>query len=166
MSRTATRRSRTRFDARALPAAKPAPFPEFIEPSHPTLREKAPSGERWVHEIKFDGYRAQAHLRQGQPAIYTRRGCYWTRRFQPIADALATLPADDLILDGEAVVADSRGVPDFGLLHADLAGGRKDRLLYYAFDLLYLDRIDLRAVRLAERKRVLLELVAGSSERT
>jgi hypothetical protein len=55
-----------------------------------------------------------------------RRGYDWTQRFQPIADALATLPADDLILDGEAVVADSRGVPDFGLLHADLAAGRKD----------------------------------------
>jgi bifunctional non-homologous end joining protein LigD len=152
-------------DPSVVPGAKPAPFPGFVEPSHPTLREKAPSGGRWVHEIKFDGYRAQAHLRQGRPAIYTRRGYDWTRRFQPIADALATLPADDLIMDGEAVVADSRGVPDFGLLHADIAAGRKDRLLYYAFDLLYLDGADLRAVQLAERKRVLLELLAGSSER-
>jgi bifunctional non-homologous end joining protein LigD len=85
------------LDARALPGAKPAPFPGFIEPSHPTLRNKAPSGARWVHEIKFDGYRTQLHLQQGCPAIYTRRGYDWTRRFQPIADALATLPADDLI---------------------------------------------------------------------
>ena len=67
----------------------------------------------------------------------------------------------DLILDGEAVVADSRGVPDFGLLHADLAAGRKDRLLYYAFDLLYLDGFDLRGARLAERKRMLAELLAA-----
>ena len=89
----------------------------------------------------------------------------WTRRFQPIADALAALPANDLILDGEAVVADSRGIPDFGLLHADLAAGRKDRLLYYAFDLLYLDGFDLRGARLAERKRLLAELLAGASER-
>ena len=118
-----------------------------------------------MHEIKFDGYRTQAHLRNGRPAIYTRRGYDWTLRFQPIADALATLPANDLILDGEAVVADSRGVPDFGLLHADLAAGRKDRLLYYAFDLLYLDGFDLRGARLAERKRVLAQLLAGASER-
>jgi bifunctional non-homologous end joining protein LigD len=98
-------------------------------------------------------------------AIYTRAGYDWTLRFQPIAHALPALPADNLILDGEAVVADTRGIPDFGLPHAGLAAGRKDRLLYYAFDLLYLDGVDLRGVRLAERKRVLAELLAGSSER-
>jgi bifunctional non-homologous end joining protein LigD len=118
-----------------------------------------------VHEIKFDGYRTQAHLQKGQPTIYTRAGYDWTLRFQPIADALTALPANELILDGEAVVADSRGIPDFGLLHADLAAGRKGRLLYYAFDLLYLDGFDLRPVPLSERKRALAELLAGASER-
>ena len=144
MSQAAVHRPPARFDASVVPGAKPTPFPGFVEPSHPTLREKAPSGERWVHEIKFDGYRAQAHLRNGQPAIYARAGYDWTLRFQPMADALATLPATDLIMDGEVVAADSRGVPDFGLLHADLAAGRKDRLPYYAFDLLYLEGFDLR----------------------
>jgi bifunctional non-homologous end joining protein LigD len=147
------------------PAPGPAPSPGFIEACRPALREEAPSGGRWNHEIKFDGYRAQAHLRNGQPAVYTRAGYDWTLRFQPIADALATLPATDLILDGEAVVAESRGVPDFGLLHADLAAGRKDRLVYYAFDLLYLDGFDLHGVRLSERKHALAELLAGASER-
>jgi bifunctional non-homologous end joining protein LigD len=154
-----------RVDPSVVPGARPAPSPGFIEPCRPALREEAPSGGRWIYEIKFDGYRAQAHLRNGQPAVYTRAGYDWTLRFQPIADALATLPATDLILDGEAVVADSRGVPDFGLLHADLAAGRQDRLLYYAFDLLYLDGFDLRGARLAERKHVLAELLAGGSER-
>jgi bifunctional non-homologous end joining protein LigD len=124
------------------PAPGPAPSPGFIEACRPALREEAPSGGRWNHEIKFDGYRAQAHLRNGQPAVYTRAGYDWTVRFQPIADALATLPATDLILDGEAAVADSHGVPDFGVLHADPAAGRKDRLLYYAFALLHLDGFD------------------------
>ena len=78
--------------------------PGLVEPCHPTLREKAPSGGRWVHGIKSGGYRTQAHLRKGRPTIYTRAGYDWTRRFQPNADALATLPATDLILDGEAVV--------------------------------------------------------------
>ena len=55
-----------------VPGAKPAGFPGFIEPCHPTLREEAPSGGRWIHEIKFDGYRTQAHLQKGQPTIYTR----------------------------------------------------------------------------------------------
>jgi hypothetical protein len=123
VSRAAVQRKPARLDARA------APYPGFIEPSHPTLREKAPSGERWVHEIKLDGYRAQAHLQVGRPAIYTRRVYDWTLRFRTIADALATLPADSVILDGEVVVADSRGIPNFALLHADLAAGREDRLL-------------------------------------
>jgi bifunctional non-homologous end joining protein LigD len=148
-----------------IPGAKPASLPGFVTPCHPTLREKAPSGERWIYEIKFDGYRTQAHLQKGRPTIYTRAGYDWTLRFQPIADALAALPANELILDGEAVVADSRGVPDFGLLHADLAAGRKGRLLYYAFDLLYLNGFDLRPVRLSERKRALAELLVGASER-
>jgi bifunctional non-homologous end joining protein LigD len=60
-------------------------------------------------------------------------------RFQTVADALAALPANDLILDGEAIVADSRGMPDFGLQHADLAAGRQNRLLYHAFDLLQIE---------------------------
>jgi bifunctional non-homologous end joining protein LigD len=154
-----------RVDPSVVLGATLAPFPGFIEPCHPTLRQKAPSGGNWVHEIKFDGYRTQAHLRNAEPAIYTRRGYDWTRRFQPTADALAALSAKDLILDGEAVVADSRGMPDFGLLHADLAAGRQDRLLYYAFDLLYLDGFDLRGARLVERKRLLSELLAGASER-
>jgi bifunctional non-homologous end joining protein LigD len=165
MSQAAVHRPPARFDASVVPGAKPASSPGFVEPCHPSLREQAPSGAAWIHEIKFDGYRAQAHLRNRRPAIHTRRGHNWTQRFQPIADALAELPANDLILDGEAVVADSRGIPDFGLLHADLAAGRKDRLLYYAFDLLYLDGFDLRATPLGERKRLLAELLAHASER-
>jgi bifunctional non-homologous end joining protein LigD len=155
MSQAAVQRPPARFDASVVTGAKPAPFPGCVERCHPTLHEEAPAGGRWVHEIKFEGYGAQAHLRNGRPAIYTRRAYDWTLRFRTIADALAALPADDLILDGEAVVADSRGVPDLGLLHADLATGRKDRPLYYAFDLLYLDGFDLRGARLAERKRLL-----------
>jgi bifunctional non-homologous end joining protein LigD len=63
--------SPARFDAGVVAGAKPAPFPGFVEPCHPTLREQAPPGVRWIHEIKFDGYRTQAHLRNGRPAIYT-----------------------------------------------------------------------------------------------
>jgi bifunctional non-homologous end joining protein LigD len=81
-----------RVDPSVVAGAKPAPFPGFVEPCHPTLREEAPSGGRWIHEIKFDGYRTQAHLRNGRPAIYTRRAYDWTRRFQTIADALREGP--------------------------------------------------------------------------
>jgi bifunctional non-homologous end joining protein LigD len=96
-----------RIDPSVVPGATPAPFPGFVDPCHPALRQGLPSGAGWVHEIKFDGYRAQAQRRGGQPAIYTRRGHDWTLRFQPIADALVALSAQDLILDFEAVVAEA-----------------------------------------------------------
>jgi bifunctional non-homologous end joining protein LigD len=121
-----------------------------------------PSGRRWIHEIKFDGYRTQAQLKAGVAKTYTRSGYDWTRRFRPIAQALTRLPVNDLVLDGEMIVADASGVPDFAALHADLAAGRKDRLVYYAFDLLYLDGIDLRAAPLIERKRLLASILAGA----
>ena len=73
MSRAAAQRTPVGFNASVLPGAKPARFPGFVEPCHPTLREKAPAGGRWVHEIKLDGYRTQAHRRNGRPAIYTQR---------------------------------------------------------------------------------------------
>jgi ATP-dependent DNA ligase len=132
MSQAAVHCPPVRLDASVVPGAKPAPFPGFIEPCHPTLREEAPSGGDWVHEIKLDGYRTQAHLRSRRPAVYTRAGYDRTLRFQTIADALANLPADELILDGDAVVAGSRDISDFGLLRAALARGfemlaRQDR---------------------------------------
>ena len=102
-----------RVDPSVAPGAKPAPFPGFLEPCHPTLRQEPPSGGSSVHEIKFDGYRTQAHLRNGEPALYTRRGYDWTLRIRSI-DAVAALPAKDLILDGEAVVVDSRGIRILG----------------------------------------------------
>ena len=69
MSQAAVQRPPARFDASVVAGAKPAPFPGFVEPSHPTLREKASTRPRWVHEIKSDGYHIQAHLQAGRPAI-------------------------------------------------------------------------------------------------
>jgi bifunctional non-homologous end joining protein LigD len=67
------RASRRRFSP-AVPGAKPAPFPGFIEPCDPTLREQAPAGSEWLHGIKIDGYRAQLHIRDGQIRVYCRSG--------------------------------------------------------------------------------------------
>jgi bifunctional non-homologous end joining protein LigD len=118
------------------------------------LRPNVPEGPHWVYEIKYDGYRVQAHLNRGEPTV-TSEGHDWSKQFKPIALALAKLQAKYLIADGEVVVIDSHGVPDFSALHADLATGRTDRLLYYTFDLLYLDGFDLRASPLLQPKRVL-----------
>ena len=78
--------------AAKLPGAKGAPFPKFIEPSLATLVGKPPSGDRWVHEIKFDGYRLQVHVKQGSATFYTRRGYDWTRKFKSLEAAVWNLP--------------------------------------------------------------------------
>lgn len=116
-----------------------------------------------MREIKFDGYRMQAHLREGRSIIYTRRVHDWTHRMLSIAEAVKALPTNDLILDGELIVQSEEGHSDFGLLQDDLVCGRRDRMTYYAFDLLYLDGFDLRGAPLTERKRVLDEFLIRSS---
>ncbi len=93
------------MSARAARADAPA----FIEPCLATLRDKAPEGEEWIHEIKFDGYRTQAHLDGANTTIYTRRGYDWTDRFEAIATSLRKLRIKRAILDGEIIVPDERG---------------------------------------------------------
>jgi bifunctional non-homologous end joining protein LigD len=137
---------------------KPGPLPGFIEPALATLRPKAPTGESWLHEIKFDGYRIQAHVADGEARLLTRSGLDWSDRFQPVADALAALPGS-VILDGEIVVEDASGVSDFSALQADLAASRADRFAYYAFDLVHENGEDLRPKPLTERKTRLAALL-------
>jgi bifunctional non-homologous end joining protein LigD len=134
-------------------------MPSFIPPCLPTLRGKVPIGDRWLHEIKFDGYRVQGRLQAGIPTLLTRNGHDWTHRFGSIAAAIASVPANDLVLDGEIIVADDRGASDFNALTSALKAGQPTDMLYYAFDLLHLDGFDLRGAPLIERKRVLAELI-------
>jgi bifunctional non-homologous end joining protein LigD len=113
-------RSSSRFLARALSGAKPAPFPGFIEPMLATLGNKVPSGPGYVHEVKLDGYRVQAHLNDGRVTLFTRSGLDWTKRFPTIAADIARLPAGKLVIDGEVVSSDAEGRPNFGALQDDL----------------------------------------------
>jgi bifunctional non-homologous end joining protein LigD len=85
-------RSSSRLLARILHGAKPAPFPGFIEPALATLRSKVPTGARFVHELKLDGYRVQTHLLDGRVTLYTRTGLDWTIRFPTIAADAGRLP--------------------------------------------------------------------------
>jgi bifunctional non-homologous end joining protein LigD len=101
----------------------------------------------------------QAHLDGGRARLFTRRGYDWTPRFAALASALTDLPANNIILDGEVIVQGETGVADFDALQADLASGRSERMVYFAFDLLYLDGFDLRKAPLIERKRVLAALL-------
>jgi bifunctional non-homologous end joining protein LigD len=102
-----------------LAGAQQAPQPGFIPFCDPTLREHAPAGPDWVHEIKIDGYRAQLHVRRGKITVYSRSGYDWTDEFAPIAAAAQALASHDLIIDGEATVLGNTGLPDFQALRRE-----------------------------------------------
>jgi bifunctional non-homologous end joining protein LigD len=126
----------------AVEVPKAAPrgaLPDFIPPELATLVDKAPDGERWIHEMKFDGYRTAGHLRSGRVRMLTRKDLDWTSRFHPIAEALAGLTGLNAYLDGEIAVVGEDGVTSFAELQAVLSDGLASRLVYYAFDLLHLD---------------------------
>ena len=127
----------------------------FVKPQLATLKTKAPNGDRWLHEIKYDGYRVQVHVNSGRKKVYTRNGLDWTKRFSVIAGALDI--SGQAIIDGEVVVV-HEGRTNFSELQAELAAGRQDRLVYYAFDLLWRDG-DLRKLPQIERKQALLNLL-------
>ncbi|MDO1584256.1 DNA ligase D [Rhizobium oryzicola] len=145
--------------------AKPAPMPDFIEPQLATLVKTAPTGKRWLHEIKLDGYRLQARIDKGKVRLLTRTGLDWTDRFgADIVAALKALPVEAAILDGEVAVEGGSGATDFSLLQQDLSEDRDDRFTFYAFDLLYLDGQDLTRSPLLSRKEALSNLLADAGK--
>ena len=131
----------------------------FLGYLDPTEVDRPPSGEVWAHEIKWDGYRAQAHLTAGRATVYTRKGNDWTARFGPIARAIELLPVRSAILDGEAVALDRKGVADFHELHRRQLGQADGKITYKAFDLLWLNGKDLRPQPWSERKSRLQTLI-------
>jgi len=136
-----------------------APLPAFVPPSLATLRTEAPAGRGWVHEIKFDGYRIQARLEDGDVRLLTRKGLDWTDKFPNIAEAVAKLPAHTALIDGEIVVEDESGVSSFSGLQAALKAGDRKNFVYYVFDLLHHDGRDLSDMPLVERKAELARLI-------
>jgi bifunctional non-homologous end joining protein LigD len=136
-----------------------APLPGFIEPALATGIGKVPGGERWVHEIKFDGYRVQLHIANEDIKVFTRRGHDWTNRFKKIAGDAFLINASSAIIDGEVVVPAADGTTDFSVLQNQLRG-KSDKIVMIAFDLLYLNGFDLRRLPLIERKAHLKKLIA------
>jgi len=162
--RRSTHRSPARFLGRVVEGAGAGPFPGFVQPCRPTERSEPPSGEVWLHEIKHDGYRVQAHVREGEPRLYTMNGHDWTARMPALAASVRALPVNNVILDGEVVAVDAKGLPSFFELPSALGVPTrvKGRLVYYAFDMLYLDGFDLRGAALVDRKRVLDALLVNT----
>lgn len=143
--------------------ARNATLPKFIEPALATLKPKPPAGDRWLHEIKFDGYRIQVHIDDGKVKLLTRSGLDWTEKFgDDVIKSCVALPVKNAVLDGEIVVERDNGASDFSALQHDLSEGRTDRFRYYAFDMLHLDGKSLLNAGLIERKHLLEKLLPST----
>jgi bifunctional non-homologous end joining protein LigD len=134
-----------------LTGAHKAKLPDQLKPELATLVEKAPEGQ-WSYEIKFDGYRIMARIDHDDVKLFTRNGHDWTHKLPKQAKALAALNLESAWLDGEMVVADEHGVPDFQALQNAFDAGASANILYYLFDLPYLNGVDLREVPVEERR--------------
>ncbi|CUX68639.1 ATP-dependent DNA ligase (plasmid) [Agrobacterium tumefaciens] len=139
------------------------PMPDRVEPALAQLKAHPPQGDQWSWELKWDGYRLAIHIEPTGVRILTRSGHDWTHRFPAIEQAARALGPATMIIDGEAVVLDAEGRPDFGLLQKSLgasgktAGNRASDAILYAFDLIYLDGHDLRNVEYRSRRHLLEE---------
>ena len=146
---------------------KSAPLPKYRKPQLATLVDDVPPGNRWMHEIKFDGYRALVAVRGREARIYTRNGKDWSDKFAPLIDAITSLDLPSALIDGEIVAYDAKGNPDFSALQKVLkrgAGAQKpsDNLALHAFDLLELEGEDLAKLPNIERKERLEALLAAA----
>ncbi|MGY2732532.1 DNA ligase D [Sphingomonas sp. UYP23] len=134
----------------------------FQEPQLCTLVDSVPSGNQWLHEVKYDGYRALIAVAKGKATVFTRSGLDWTDKFQDIADAVAKLPVKTALLDGE-IVAFKDGKPDFSTLKNAISSGGE--MTFFAFDLLQLDGEDLTGLANIARKERLEPLIDGKDAR-
>jgi bifunctional non-homologous end joining protein LigD len=139
--------------------AKRRKRPGFVAPQLATLVEAPPTGEGWLFEVKFDGYRTEIAASGDDVRAYTRSGLDWTDRFPRVIAAVKSLDLDGLLMDGEIVALDQDGRSNFGALQNALQAGRAD-LVYAVFDLLREGGRDWRAAPLRERKARLAELLA------
>ncbi len=135
-------------------------LPKFVEPQLATLVTAVPEEPGWLHELKFDGYRLFCRIDNRRVSVLTRNAQDWTARFGVLTQAATRLPARQAIIDGEIVAVDDDGSQSFQRLQNSLRDGNAARLVYYAFDILYLDGRDLRAAPLLERKKLLQRLLS------
>jgi bifunctional non-homologous end joining protein LigD len=141
------------------PGARKRAMPDMLAPQLATLVEAPPDGEGWLHEIKYDGYRLLARIEHGAVRLTTRNQLDWTGKFPELARALAGLPVDTALIDGEVVALAPDGTSSFAALQQHLSRGDTGGLVFYAFDLLYRDGYDLTGAALEDRKAALAEIV-------
>ncbi|MBL8844221.1 MAG: non-homologous end-joining DNA ligase [Hyphomicrobium zavarzinii] len=139
-------------------------LPAFVAPCLATLTDAPPAGELWLHEIKLDGYRLQARITGGKTQLLTRSGLDWTARFSSLAKSLSEVPVQSALIEGEAVVLTEKGVSSFSALVQALEQGRSGDITFVAFDLLYLDGVDMRRAPLIERKDLLKAVLERAAD--
>ena len=155
MELEAYRRKRKFRIPTAITGAKKSELPKFIQPQLATLVDAIPKGDDWLHEIKFDGYRILCRINEGRVSLLTREAQDWTARFKPLADAANELPVQQALLDGEIVALEKDGTTNFQLLQNSLSQKTTADLVYFVFDLLYIDGQNLTSSPLTERKQIL-----------
>ncbi len=134
----------------------------FIAPQLASLVQTPPKGDDWLHEIKYDGYRTELIIENGQARAHTRRGADWSTKYRPIVDAAATLPVKTAIIDGEIVAFEPDGRATIEAFRAALSS-YPGALFFMGFDLLHLDGQDMREIPCIDRRARLEGLVAGNA---
>lgn len=136
-----------------------APMPEWLEPQLATLVDRPPAGAVWLNEIKLDGYRILCRIKKGKAQLLSRKGLDWTERFPTVAAAAAALPVREAWLDGEIAYVEVDGRTNFQSLQAALSRGDDIQLVYFVFDILYIDGMSLVDEPLLARKLSLASLL-------
>lgn len=158
-SKTSTKKTTT-----ATTAKKVSEMPDFVAPQLCTPVERPPAADGWCHEIKFDGYRVQLRVEDGEATLKTRKGLDWTDKFASIAKEASALP--EALIDGEIVALDHNGAPNFSALQAALSDGKTEDLIFFAFDLLFTEGLDYRRLPLGERKECLKALLEARKKKS
>ena len=132
-----------------------SPMPATINPMLCTLIKEPFNDEAWLHEVKWDGYRIIAFIRKGKVMLKSRGNQDYTAKYPPVAAALKDL-SYDTVIDGEVVVLDKKGNPDFSALQNYKEG---DSIAFYVFDLLWCNGYNIMTLELSERKDLLKKIV-------
>lgn len=152
-------------DVSRVAGARKARAPASIAPELTTKVDHVAEDERWIHEIKLDGYRVLCHVEGEKVRFFTRKGLDWTDTFVSLIEPVRALGLRSAWLDGEVCVTLPDGRTSFGALQAELKRGKSANLTYFVFDVLYLDGYDLREAALVDRKRLLESAMQGAGDR-
>lgn len=152
------------FDPAEFKDAKKTPLPDMITPQLATLVDDVPKDEGWIYELKFDGYRVLTRIDDGDVKLLTRDGKDWTAKLAQQAKAIKALGVESAWLDGEIVVLDKHGIPSFQLLQNAFNENSTAQIVYFLFDLPYLNGHDLRKVPLNTRRALLRHMLEGATD--